>query len=158
MIRPGFINQSNLKGKIMKINAQRMWNRLQRIEGIGADSQGGISRFAWTPEYRIACEELIKLMERIGLTIRMDTVGNIFGSLAGKKKGPAILTGSHLDTVPRGGKFDGNAGVMVALEVLAWDSLRKNGQLPLSRCVEYKWYHADWDDIFTQFKRGQMFY
>lgn len=112
----------------MKVNAKRLWERLQEVGSIGADPRGGISRFAWTPEYRQACELLMQWMREAGLTVRMDTVGNIFGRLEGKTSKPAILSGSHFDTVPCGGKFDGLAGIMTALEALT--TLRENGFTP----------------------------
>ena len=74
----------------MKVNAKRLWERLQEVGSIGADPRGGISRFAWTPEYRQACELLMQWMREAGLTVRMDTVGNIFGRLEGKASKPAI--------------------------------------------------------------------
>jgi len=113
----------------MKINKERLWLRLQKIGGIGADPKGGVSRFAWTPEYKEACELLMKWIEESGLSARMDGVGNVFARLEGKNPdAPAILTGSHFDTVPCGGRFDGLAGVMSGLEVLT--TLRENGYVP----------------------------
>lgn len=103
----------------MKTDKERLWLRLQTIGGIGSDPKGGISRFAWTPEYRKACLELISLAEQYGISTRMDTVGNLYFRLEGRCPGlPAVLTGSHLDTVPCGGRFDGLAGIMTGLEVL----------------------------------------
>lgn len=104
---------------MMKVNQERLWKQLHHIGGFGADPRGGISRFAWTPAYRECCLELIRCMREIGLETRMDTVGNLFGLMAGTDPSlPPILVGSHLDTVPQGGYFDGNAGVMAALELL----------------------------------------
>ena len=102
----------------MNINRERLWNREQEIGEFGRDPRGGISRFAWTPEYRKASLLLIKWMKEAGLTIRIDTVGNIYGRYEGEENLPPVLTGSHFDTVPMGGKFDGLAGIMTALEVL----------------------------------------
>ena len=84
---------------MLKINKERLWERLQYVGGIGADPRGGISRFAWTPAYREACEVLMRWMREAGLTVRMDTVGNIYGKLEGQENLPPILTGSHFDTV-----------------------------------------------------------
>lgn len=117
----------------MKVNKERLWDRLQYVGGIGADPRGGISRFAWTKEYREACEVLMAWMKEAGLHVRMDTVGNIYGRLEGSEKLPPVLTGSHFDTVPCGGKFDGLAGVMAALETLACLSENK---INLRRPVE----------------------
>ncbi|WP_276952102.1 M20 family metallo-hydrolase [Enterocloster lavalensis] len=112
----------------MRINRERLWTRLQSLGGVGSDPQGGVSRFAWTPEYREACRILMGWMEEAGLTVRMDGVGNILGRMEGKQDLPAILTGSHFDTVPNGGRFDGMAGVMAALELLT--TLHESGYIP----------------------------
>ena len=70
----------------MSINAERLWNREQELGHIGADPQGGISRFAWTPEYRQAVELLSKWMKEAGMTVRMDTVGNCSADMRAKTK------------------------------------------------------------------------
>jgi allantoate deiminase len=112
----------------MNINAERLWKREQEIGEYGHDPRGGISRFAWTTEYREAALLLIKWMEEIGLKVKVDTVGNIYGRYDGTEDLPPVLTGSHLDTVPMGGKFDGIAGIMTALEVLT--SMYEQGYKP----------------------------
>lgn len=112
----------------MKINAERLWDREQEIGEYGRDPRGGISRFAWTGEYRAAALLLIKWMEEAGLQVRVDTVGNIYGRYEGTEDLPPVLTGSHLDTVPMGGKYDGLAGIMTALEALT--SMREAGFRP----------------------------
>ena len=63
----------------MRINEDRLWNREQEVGGYGQDPRGGISRFAWTPEYREAALLLMKWMEEAGLKVRVDAVGNIYG-------------------------------------------------------------------------------
>ncbi len=104
----------------MKVNKERLWERLNELGSIGADPRGGISRFSWTPSYKEACVKLIEIMESIGLKVRMDAVGNIYGRLEGTDPSlKPILTGSHFDTKPMGGRFDGNAGIMAALECLS---------------------------------------
>ena len=116
------------------IDAQRLWARLHTIGGIGSDPRGGVSRFAWEPPYREAVELLLRWIEEAGLTPRIDTVGNVFARLEGDDaNAPAVLSGSHFDTVPRGGFFDGLAGVMGALEALA--AIREAG-LPHKRPLE----------------------
>lgn len=112
----------------MKINGERLWDREQEAGEYGRDPRGGISRFAWTPEYREAAILLMKWMEEAGLKVRVDTVGNIYGRYEGTENLPPVLTGSHFDTVPMGGKYDGLAGVMTALEALK--TMREAGYKP----------------------------
>lgn len=104
----------------MDINKKRLWERLHEIGGIGSVPEGGISRFSWTDEYKEAQILLTNYMKALGLKVSVDSVGNIFGLLEGSDPSlPPVLIGSHLDTVPSGGYFDGNAGVNAALEVLS---------------------------------------
>lgn len=103
----------------MKINEERLWSRLNTVGAIGADPRDGVSRFPWEPAYKQAVDLLISWIEDAGLTARIDTVGNVFARLEGDDPAqPAVLSGSHFDTVPCGGFFDGLAGVMAALEAL----------------------------------------
>lgn len=113
---------------MIRINEQRLWTRLQRIAMIGENPAGGVSRYAWTKEYRDACLQLTELMKKIGLSVRMDTVGNLFAMLPGKEDLPPVLSGSHLDTVTQGGNFDGIAGIMAAVEAL--NSIKEKGEPP----------------------------
>lgn len=115
------------------INEERLWQREMEVGEFGRDRRGGISRFAWTPEYRKAALLLMQWMEEAGMKVRVDTVGNIYGRYEGKEDLPPVLMGSHFDTVPMGGKFDGLAGVMAALEVLT--SMKEAGYRP-TRPVE----------------------
>jgi len=83
---------------------------------IGADG-GGVSRFAWTPELAQANDWFVGKLEELGLEAGVDPAGNVLGRWnAGE--GNAVLVGSHLDTVPRGGRYDGALGVLAALDVV----------------------------------------
>jgi allantoate deiminase len=83
---------------------------------IGADG-GGVSRFAWTPELAQANDWFVGKLEELGLEAEVDPAGNVLGRWnAGE--GKAVLVGSHLDTVPRGGRYDGALGVLAALDVV----------------------------------------
>lgn len=110
--------------KVLKINSERLWNRIQKLGEIGSTKDGGVTRLAFSKEDRLATDLVISWMREAGLEIWTDPVGNVFGKYKGKLKGPVILTGSHLDTVRNGGKFDGAAGVLAALEVL--QTLKEN--------------------------------
>lgn len=116
----------------MMVNKERMWKRIQELGRIGATPEGGVSRFAFTPEDDEAVKMVEGWMKEIGLKVRRDAAGNLFGRLEGMKQEPVVMTGSHLDSVLNGGKFDGAAGVVAALEVL--QHIRENNnktQLPI---------------------------
>ncbi len=112
----------------MRINEQRLNDRLAYLSQFGAAREGGIVRYALGPAERAATETVAAWMEEAGLEVRRDAAGNLFGRLPGKRPGPAVLTGSHLDSVPNGGNYDGPAGVLGALEVLA--SMKEQGFVP----------------------------
>ena len=118
----------------VSINPDRLWARLNEVGHIGSDPRGGISRFAWEPPYKEAVMLLIRWIKEAGLTARIDTVGNVFARLEGDDPhAPAVLSGSHFDTVPQGGCFDGLAGVMGALEALV--AIKESG-LPHKKPLE----------------------
>jgi allantoate deiminase len=89
---------------------------LEEAARIGADD-GGVSRFAWTPELAQANEWLVGRLQELGLETEIDAAGNVLGRWE-EGEGTAVLVGSHLDTVPRGGRYDGALGVLAALEVV----------------------------------------
>ena len=100
---------------------------LESAARIGADADGGVSRFAWTPELAEANRWFVQRLEELGLTAEIDAAGNVIGRWE-RGEGPAVLTGSHLDTVPRGGRFDGALGVLAALEAVR--ILQREGVAP----------------------------
>lgn len=102
----------------MKVNSERMWERIQELGEIGATPEGGVTRLAFSKEEREATDRMIQWMRELGLEVRTDGIGNLFARRRGKSDGPPVLMGSHLDSVPNGGKFDGAAGVVAALEVV----------------------------------------
>lgn len=103
----------------VKINGERLKERLIALSEFGKDIDGGWSRFTWTDEYNRAKELLKRWMEEAGMTVREDPMGNVFGRLAGVDDSlPVVAAGSHIDGVKCGGMFDGNLGVLGALEVI----------------------------------------
>lgn len=99
-----------------RINLERLQRRLESVNQFGAGVAGeGINRLSFSEADMQARNWLIAEMEALGLTARMDTVGNVVGRW-GAADGAAVMLGSHLDSVPRGGRLDGSLGVMAALE------------------------------------------
>jgi beta-ureidopropionase / N-carbamoyl-L-amino-acid hydrolase len=102
-----------------RINGARLWSRLMQMAQIGATAQGGCNRQALTELDFTGRKLLTRWAEDLGCSVRVDAVGNLFIHRAGLDDAlPVVLTGSHLDTQPTGGKFDGVYGVLAALEVL----------------------------------------
>ncbi len=103
----------------LAIDAGRLWQSLMEMAEIGATPSGGVCRLALTDADKAARDRFIAWCQEAGAAVRVDQMGNIFARRAGLDDTlPPILTGSHLDTVPTGGKFDGALGVMAGLEVL----------------------------------------
>ncbi|MFM2346346.1 MAG: hypothetical protein RL654_1099 [Pseudomonadota bacterium] len=96
---------------------------MQRLEAhatIGATEGGGLCRLALTDADRAGRDRLVEWMRALELEVQVDRIGNIFGLRAGRRSDLApVMTGSHIDTVATGGRYDGNYGVMAALEALA---------------------------------------
>jgi len=102
----------------MKVNQERILSRLEEIYQCGAMEDGTHTRMAYSAQDIKGRETFIRYFRDLGIEPRMDEAGNLFFRMEGKNPAlPAILTGSHLDTVPDGGKFDGAVGCVGALEV-----------------------------------------
>jgi len=102
----------------MPIEPQRLNDRLTRLAAFGQTPQGGVTRLTFTPEYMAAQSLVREWMEEAGLATRVDAVGNLIGRREGTEPGlPAIVLGSHIDTVINGGRYDGTVGVLGAIEV-----------------------------------------
>ncbi|MCA9880850.1 MAG: hydantoinase/carbamoylase family amidase, partial [Thermomicrobiales bacterium] len=102
----------------MHINADRLRASLAEFARIGATPGGGVTRLALSDEDRDARNLLRRRMQEAGLTVRVDDLGTMTGHRPGAEPGPAVLLGSHLDTVVKGGQYDGAYGVLGALEVV----------------------------------------
>ncbi|MDC3413439.1 Zn-dependent hydrolase [Terrihalobacillus insolitus] len=101
------------------MNKERLWNRLHELSQYGKDPIAGHTRFSFTKEERMAKDLTAKYMLEAGLEVREDAIGNLIGRREGTMSGaPAVLIGSHLDSVPQGGMFDGPLGVLAGIEVL----------------------------------------
>ena len=103
----------------VRISGQRLWSSLMTLAEIGATRRGGCNRQALTDEDKAGRDLFVGWCEEAGCTVRVDEMGNIFARRSGRNaKLPPVLAGSHLDTQPTGGKFDGVFGVLAALEVV----------------------------------------
>ena len=109
----------NLTANAISINQRRLLRDLNAVSRIGIGDHGGVTRLVFSIKELRSRQFLIHLMRQAGLQVHIDRIGNIFGRLNGANpKGPAVLAGSHLDTVLHGGKFDGTMGVIGALEAV----------------------------------------
>jgi beta-ureidopropionase / N-carbamoyl-L-amino-acid hydrolase len=103
----------------LRVNGQRLRSDLERMAEIGAMPAGGVRRLALTDEDKRARDVLVSWLKELGLGVSVDEMGNIFGRRSGRNDGlRPVLTGSHVDSQPNGGRFDGILGVLGALEVL----------------------------------------
>jgi beta-ureidopropionase / N-carbamoyl-L-amino-acid hydrolase len=103
----------------LQINAQRLWDSLMETAKFGRTAKGGVSRLTLSDEDKKVRDWFKTAAEAIGCTVAVDDVGNMFARRAGQNNSLApVCMGSHLDTQPTGGKFDGVLGVLGALEVM----------------------------------------
>ncbi len=103
----------------MRINGERLWASLMELAKIGATPKGGVCRLTLTDLDRRGRDLVLLWARDAGMTVSIDKIGNGFMRRAGKNAAlPPIVTGSHIDTQPTGGKFDGNYGVLAGIEVV----------------------------------------
>ncbi|ETX02380.1 M20 family metallo-hydrolase [Candidatus Entotheonella palauensis] len=103
----------------LPIDEQRLWNRHMTMAQIGATPKGGVNRQALSPEDVQARQLLTSWARELGFTVSTDEIGNLFVRREGSESHAApVLTGSHLDSQPTGGKFDGAYGVLAGFEAL----------------------------------------
>ncbi|MBH3397768.1 Zn-dependent hydrolase [Pseudomonas monteilii] len=111
--------QDILKTNAHHVDSTRLWQSLMDLARLGATAKGGVCRLALTDLDRQARDLFVQWCEAAGCTVGIDAVGNIFARRPGRNpKLPPVMTGSHIDTQPTGGKFDGCFGVMAGLEVI----------------------------------------
>jgi N-carbamoyl-L-amino-acid hydrolase len=103
----------------LHINAKRMEERIAALSQFGKNPEGGVSRVAFSDADIQGRNYIQTLMKEAGLEVRIDTAGNIIGKRAGTNPSlPPILFGSHIDSVPGGGNYDGDVGVIAAMECI----------------------------------------
>ncbi len=111
-----------------RVNGERLNATMEKMKSFGRSESGGSGRVAYSPANRDALNYLASLMQDAGLQTHVDFAGNLVGRLNGKHALPPLMLGSHIDTVPNGGHYDGIVGVMAAIEVA--QSLHDMGLVP----------------------------
>jgi beta-ureidopropionase / N-carbamoyl-L-amino-acid hydrolase len=103
----------------LRIDGARLWNSLMELAQIGATPKGGVCRLALSDLDKQGRDLVLRWAREAGLSVRVDQIGNAFMRRAGRNNAlPPVVTGSHIDTQPTGGKFDGNYGVLAGIEVV----------------------------------------
>lgn len=105
-----------------QLNVERVKEMVCELGNIGRTAQGGVTRLTYSPEYKAGMEFLAERMKSIGMQVSVDPVGNLIGVYQGiDAELPAVMAGSHLDSVPEGGRLDGALGLATAMEcVRSW--------------------------------------
>ncbi len=109
-------DRSELAG--LRVDGDRLLRRLDELATIGPIDGGGSCRLALTDEDRDGRDLVVAWMHDLGLDVTVDAIGNVVGVRPGRTDGSPTMTGSHIDTVATGGRYDGNLGVLAGLEVI----------------------------------------
>ncbi|MCY3648124.1 MAG: Zn-dependent hydrolase [Acidimicrobiaceae bacterium] len=104
--------------QVLEVNGQRLLQRLWDLAEIGPIPGGGNNRLALTDADKEGRDLVVTWMRDLGLDVSIDTIGNVVAAQPDVGRGPPVMMGSHIDTVATGGKYDGNLGVLAALEVI----------------------------------------
>ena len=104
--------------QLLEINGERLLRRLWDLAEIGPIPGGGNNRLALTDADKEGRDLVVTWMRDLGLDVSIDTIGNVVAVQPDVGRGPPVMMGSHIDTVATGGKYDGNLGVLAALEVI----------------------------------------
>jgi N-carbamoyl-L-amino-acid hydrolase len=100
------------------IDRVRLEQSIDELGRIGATPRGGLTRLALTDDDKRGRDLMVRWMREAGLRVTVDQMGNIFGERAGREPLPPVMMGSHVDSVPTGGKYDGQLGVLCGLETI----------------------------------------
>ena len=107
-----------MKAESLRIDGDRLLARLAELAAIGATDEGGCCRLALTDEDRAGRDLVGRWMREAGLDVQVDPIGNFFGFRPGTEDTAPVMTGSHIDTVRTGGRYDGCLGVLAGIEVV----------------------------------------
>ncbi len=102
----------------LRVDGARLWDTLMQLAEIGATPRGGSNRQALTDDDKRGRDLFVRWCEEAGCSVEVDQIGNIFARRSGEAQADPVLLGSHLDTQPTGGRFDGVYGVLAGLEVV----------------------------------------
>ncbi len=120
----------------MRIDRQRLEQTIEELGQIGATERGGLTRLALSDDDRRGRDLMVRWMREAGLRVSVDQMGNIFGERAGEAGRPPVMMGSHVDSVPTGGRYDGQLGVLCALEVIrTLDDARARTRHPVTLAI-----------------------
>jgi N-carbamoyl-L-amino-acid hydrolase len=101
-----------------RLSSSHLLGNLDALAAVGAIEGGGCARLALTDEDKAGRDLVVGWMKALGLAVTVDAIGNVVGVREGREKGAPVMTGSHIDTVRTGGRYDGNYGVLAGLEVV----------------------------------------
>ncbi len=102
----------------LRLDHARLLDRIARLAEVGAIEGGGVCRLALSDADKAGRDLVTGWMRALGLQVTVDAIGNLVGLRPGRRDGPPVMTGSHIDTVRTGGRYDGNLGVLAGLEVV----------------------------------------
>lgn len=118
---------------MLRIDQRHLLGRLDALAAIGAIDGGGCARLALSDEDKAGRDLVVGWMRALGLDVRIDAIGNVIGIRAGREALAPVMTGSHIDTVRTGGRYDGNYGVLAGLEVVrALNDARMTTRRPIA--------------------------
>ncbi|MDH4447207.1 MAG: Zn-dependent hydrolase [Acidovorax sp.] len=113
------IQSASMSTASLRINGDRLWASLMELAQIGGTPKGGVCRLALTDLDRQGRDLVTRWAREAGMAVTIDKIGNVFMRRPGRNNSlPPVMTGSHIDTQPTGGKFDGNYGVLAGVEVV----------------------------------------
>ncbi|MDH3418575.1 MAG: M20 family metallo-hydrolase, partial [Gammaproteobacteria bacterium] len=143
--------ESNQSQAAAKVDESRLWQRLMELGQIGATDKGGVCRLALTDEEIRARRLLIAWAQEIGLGVYTDEISNLFFRLEGSDRSAApVVTGSHIDSQPTGGKFDGAYGVVAGFEAV--QAIVESGLTPAKPIEIVAWMNEEG----SRFSPGMM--
>lgn len=136
-----------MKFNQLRINLIRLKASIEKSSSIGATKNGGLHRLTLTQEDKEIRDVLVNWMKEENMDVRVDDLGNIYGTREGKRKDlPMVMVGSHLDTQPNGGRFDGVLGVLAGLEAIR---VLNENNIETERTIELVNFTNEEGDRFT---------